>query len=73
MWLTKKRLENIKSYLFSKNISKNQISGMAYDEDKVTINCSSDIACNEADHKQNRRVNYNLFRDTIHNSSNSKN
>ena len=73
MWLTKRRLERVKRYLYSKNVRKFQISGKASGETKITNKCMNGITCNASDHKKNRRVNYNFFRDTINNSSNSKN
>jgi peptidoglycan-associated lipoprotein len=73
MELTNKRLERVKRYLYSKNVRKFQISGKAYGETKIENRCIEDVTCSESDHKKNRRVNYNFFRDIIHNSSNSKN
>ena len=71
--IAKRRLERVKRYLYSKNVRKNQISGKAYGETKIENRCIEDVTCSASDHKKNRRVNYNFFRDTIHNSSNSKN
>jgi outer membrane protein OmpA-like peptidoglycan-associated protein len=71
--IAKRRLERVKSYLYSKNVRKFQISGKAYGETKIENRCIEDVTCSESDHKKNRRVNYNFFRDIIHNSSNSKN
>ena len=73
MWLTKRRLERVKRYLYSKNVRKFQILGKASGETKIVNRCMNGIICNASDHKKNRRVNYNFFRDTINNSSNSKN
>lgn len=73
MYIAKRRLERVKRYLYSKNVRKFQISGKAYGETKIVNKCLEGVICSESDHKQNRRVNYNLFRDTIHNSSNIKN
>jgi outer membrane protein OmpA-like peptidoglycan-associated protein len=71
--LTNKRLESVKNYLYSKNVRKFQVSGKAYGEIKTVNKCMNDITCNESDHKKNRRVNYIFFRDTINDSTNSKN
>jgi outer membrane protein OmpA-like peptidoglycan-associated protein len=71
--LTNKRLERVKRYLYSKNVRKFQILGKAYGETKIENRCIEGVTCSAADHKKNRRVNYNFFRDTIHNSSNIKN
>ena len=71
--IAKRKLKMMKSYLYSKNVRKNQISGEAYGEIKTVNKCMNDIPCNESDHKKNRRVNYIFFRDTINDSSNIKN
>jgi outer membrane protein OmpA-like peptidoglycan-associated protein len=71
--ITKRRLERVKRYLYSKNVRKFQISGKAYGETKIVNKCLEGVTCSASDHKKNRRVNYNFFRDTIHNSSSSKN
>ena len=60
MRLTKRRLESIQSYLYSKNVNKNQISGKAYGENQITIKCGISNTCSESDHKKNRRVVYSL-------------
>lgn len=73
MFMAKRRLERVKRYLYSKNVRKNQISGKAYGETKIVNKCTDGVTCSEANHQKNRRVNYNFFRDTIHNSSNIKN
>jgi outer membrane protein OmpA-like peptidoglycan-associated protein len=73
MWLTKRRLERVKSYLYSKNVRKFQISGKASGETKIANKCIEGIICNEYDHKKNRKVNYNFYRDSINNSTNIKN
>lgn len=59
MYLSKKRLERIKNYLYSKNIEKQQIRGTAYGEEKNIINC---IDCSESDHKENRKVLFRFFK-----------
>ena len=71
--IAKRRLERVKRYLYSKNVRKFQILGKAYGETKIVNKCIEGVTCSAADHKKNRRVNYNFFRDTIHNSSNIKN
>jgi outer membrane protein OmpA-like peptidoglycan-associated protein len=71
--IAKRRLERVKSYLYSKNVRKFQISGKAYGETKIVNSCIEGITCSESDHKKNRRVNYNFFRDTINISKNMKN
>jgi outer membrane protein OmpA-like peptidoglycan-associated protein len=73
MYIAKRRLERVKSYLYSKNVRKFQILGKAYGETKIVNKCIEGVTCSEADHKKNRRVNYSFFRDTINNSSNIKN
>lgn len=60
MRLTDRRLEQVKSYLYSKNASKLQILGKAYGETKIVNKCIEGIICNEFDHRKNRRVNYNF-------------
>jgi outer membrane protein OmpA-like peptidoglycan-associated protein len=71
--ITKRRLERVKSYLYSKNVRKFQISGKAFGETKIVNKCIEGVTCNASDHKKNRRVNYNFFRDTINNSVKIKN
>jgi outer membrane protein OmpA-like peptidoglycan-associated protein len=71
--IAKRRLERVKSYLYSKNVRKFQILGKAYGETKIVNKCIEGVTCSAADHKKNRRVNYNFFRDTIHNNTKIKN
>lgn len=73
MWLIKRRLEKVKSYLYSKNVNKFQISGKAYGELKIVNKCMNNTICSESDHKMNRRVHYNFVRETINNSKKIKN
>jgi outer membrane protein OmpA-like peptidoglycan-associated protein len=71
--IAKRRLERVKNYLYSKNVRKFQISGKAYGETKIVNSCIEGVTCSASDHKKNRRVNYNFFRDTINISKNMKN
>jgi outer membrane protein OmpA-like peptidoglycan-associated protein len=61
MWLTKRRLERVKNYLYSKNVRKFQILGKAYGETKIVNRCIEGVSCSESDHQKNRRVNYSFF------------
>ena len=71
--IAKRRLERIKSCLYSKNVRKFQILGKASGETKIENRGIEGVTCSASDHKKKRRVNYNFFRDTINNSKNSKN
>jgi hypothetical protein len=42
----------MKSYLYSKNVRKNQISGKAYGETKIVNKCTNGITCSASDHKK---------------------
>jgi hypothetical protein len=50
--IAKRRLERVKSYLYSKNVRKFQISGKAYGETKIENRCIEDVTCSESDHKK---------------------
>ena len=72
-YMVKRRLERVKNYLYSKNVWKFQISGKAYGETKIENRGIEGVTCSAFDYKKKRRVNYNFFKDTIHNRKNSKN
>ena len=63
MIISKRRLERIKNYLYGRGVHYNQVVGEVYGEDKIINKCRNGNPCEELEHKKNRRVEYEFFRD----------
>jgi outer membrane protein OmpA-like peptidoglycan-associated protein len=58
--LSKQRANAVRQYLIQKGISRNRISIVGYGEEKVDNGCTDNVACEESQHQQNRKVEFNV-------------
>lgn len=58
MSLTEKRAKAAVDYIIASGISASRITGVGYGESKLLNNCSDGVECSEAQHKQNRRMEF---------------
>ncbi|MDC6389788.1 OmpA family protein [Maribacter sp. PR1] len=57
-WLSEKRLERTVAYLKEKGIASGRIIGKAKGETELTNNCTDGVRCTEAQHQENRRLEF---------------
>lgn len=56
--LSEKRANAVVEYLISNGIYSNRISGVGYGETKLLNKCSDGVQCTEAEHQENRRLEF---------------
>ena len=56
--LTNKRAESSINYIISKGIDSKRISGRGYGETELLNKCSNGVKCTDAEHEQNRRMEF---------------
>jgi tetratricopeptide (TPR) repeat protein len=56
--LSEKRAKASASYIVSKGISSNRITGKGYGEAKLVNNCANGVNCSEVEHQLNRRTEF---------------
>ena len=60
--LSEKRAEAAKEYMISKGVSPKQISAKGYGESKLINRCADGVDCTEAEHAENRRMEFIIKR-----------
>lgn len=61
MELSKKRAKAAVDYLISKGVNPNNVKGVGYGETKLKNNCGNNVKCTEAEHSQNRRIEFKIL------------
>jgi peptidoglycan-associated lipoprotein len=61
MTLSDNRAKSSASYIISKGIAANRITGKGYGESKLVNNCGNNIKCSEKEHQQNRRTEFQVI------------
>lgn len=61
MTLSDNRAKSSASYIISKGIAENRITGKGYGESKLVNNCGNNIKCSEKEHQQNRRTEFQVI------------
>jgi outer membrane protein OmpA-like peptidoglycan-associated protein len=61
MELSKKRAKAAVDYLVSKGANPNNLIGIGYGETKLKNNCGNNVKCSEAEHSQNRRIEFKIL------------
>ncbi len=55
LWLSERRAKSTITYIISKGIDNNRISGKGYGETQLINNCKNGVPCSNKDHQLNRR------------------
>lgn len=55
LWLSDRRAKRTVSYIISKGIEENRISGIGYGETELINRCANGVICSDKDHQLNRR------------------
>ncbi|MFK7813295.1 MAG: OmpA family protein [Maribacter sp.] len=63
VWLSEKRAESIKIFLVNRKVSEVRIYVEAFGEKKPKNKCIDGVICEEILHRENRRVEFVIFRD----------
>ncbi len=58
--LSDNRAKSSASYIISKGIAENRITGKGYGESKLVNNCGNNVKCTEKEHQQNRRTEFQV-------------
>lgn len=61
MTLSDNRAKSSASYIISKGIAGNRITGKGYGESKLVNNCGNNVKCSEKEHQQNRRTEFQVI------------
>ncbi len=60
MTLSDNRAKSSASYIISKGIAENRITGKGYGESKLVNRCGNNVKCSEKEHQQNRRTEFQV-------------
>lgn len=61
MTLSDNRAKSSASYIISKGIAQNRITGKGYGESKLVNRCTNNVKCSEKEHQQNRRTEFQVI------------
>jgi outer membrane protein OmpA-like peptidoglycan-associated protein len=61
MELSRKRAKSAVDYLVSKGVNPNNLKEIGYGETKLKNNCGNNVKCSEAEHTQNRRIEFKIL------------
>ncbi len=65
LWLSERRAKRTVDYLVESGIAMDRLEGVGYGETQLTNNCADGIMCTEAQHKENRRSQFEIKVATI--------